>query len=732
MDPPAAAERHLTGLTVAAAIFAAAAGSRLPAQGLQASVDLHRTTESIHLDGRLVEPAWLTADSVTSFTQLDPDEGAPATERTVVRLLDTPTGLAIGFWGYDRDPAAIRHAQLRRDADFGSDDFFTVVLAPELDRRSGYVFRVNPNGALADAEIIGRDDANLDWDGIWDARAAITPEGWTAELLIPWQTLRYPRDQSRWGLNFQRYIRRTNEEALWQGWHRQQGLLFQDAEGTLEGVGELPGRRRLELRPYAATEATLAERSFGPGGGDSVVTPGDIDPKVGGDAKLGLGQTLTLDLTANTDFAQVEADRQVINLTRFPLFFPEKRPFFLEGGGTFDFGQSGRTQMFYTRRIGLADDGTPIPLLAGARLQGRAGRERLGLLAVRTGGAEDAWDLVGRVQHDVLSRGHVGAIATAQDAAGPARLGGGLDFELPFVAGGQNLVLAGFGAGTRDRPDGPTSTAWRLFVDYPNDWADGFFAVSRIEAGFDPALGFVLENGIWRHTGGLEVFPRPHRLGIRRLSFKPMEWDVNHRLGGGLSHASYQVKPLGVEFESGDEVAVLLERVIDVPQTPFDLFPGSTVAPGRYQYDRALVVATSSPGRPIGLSVEASAGEFYDGTSTEVSGELTVRVAPHLVFATEYSRQAVDRPMGGFVARAIRLRTDLSATPRLGGSVFLQWENESDRLTVNARVHWILRPGSDIYLAWNTAWPTGLAAGIPWSHPEHGALIVKVVSLLRL
>jgi uncharacterized protein DUF5916 len=719
----------VTRRAVALATWLAVAAA--PAAGQATSppdVRLVWTEASIRLDGHLDEPAWATADSIFDFTQSDPDEGRPASERTVVRLLGTVRGLYVGLWAYDGTPLAIRRAQLRRDAHFDSDDHVNIIIDAQRDRRSGYAFAVNPNGALLDAEVLSFESSNTDWDGVWDARARLTADGWTAEVFIPWQTLRYREADDTWGMNFERVIRRKNEDALWRAWRRTEGLFFLEREGTVGGFRALPPRRPVELRPYASGTATLRELSYAATGADSLVALGGQAGKLGVDAKVAVAPTLTLDLTANTDFAQVEADRQVVNLTRFPLFFPEKRPFFLESSGIFDFGHRERTQLFYSRRIGLGDDGTPIALLGGARLTGRVGRDRVGLLVLRTGDQEDATDVVARVKHDVLRRGYVGAMITGQGARGAA----GVDVNLPFVVRGQNLIVGGYAARSRDAAGAPTAAAWRLFLDYPNDRMDNFLGYSRIEAGFDPALGFVEESGIGLFQGRLEITPRPHRLGIRRLVFQPIAIERVERLTGGLSRSRVTVQPLGAEFESGDEVALTLTRESDVPPDTFEIFPGDTIVPGRYDWTRVELEASSSAARPVGLDVTASAGEYYGGNATEIQIELTVRTAPHLITNLEFAQQDVRLPGGTFVARAARLRLDVAASPRLTGTLFLQGNNESDRLALNVRLHWTLAAGSDAYLVWNSAWPTALAAGVPWRQPQRGALVGKLVYYLRL
>ncbi|HYL22178.1 MAG TPA: DUF5916 domain-containing protein [Gemmatimonadales bacterium] len=691
------------------------------------------TDAPIRLDGSLAEAVWLTADSITAFTQSDPVEGQTGTERTVVRLLAGPDGLWVGVWAYDSEPDAIRHAQLRRDADFGSDDSFTLLLDPLRDRRTAFLFTVNPNGAMADAQVINYETINLDWNGVWDARARLTSFGWTAELFIPWHTLRYEPRNDVWGVNFERLVRRKNEDVLWRAWRRTEGILFLPHEGLVAGFTGLPRRTPAELRPYSAATGQARELRYPPEGPDSVLSLGSAGLKVGLDAKLAPAPTLTLDLTAHTDFAQVEADSQVINLTRFPILFPEKRPFFLESSGTFSFGQFG-SELFYSRRIGLDTLGNPIPLDAGVRLTGRLGADQIGLLGVRTGGLERATDLVARVKHDVFSRGYVGAIVTNQTAPGVRgdRLAGGMDFSFPLYVRDQNLVFAAWGAGSREGVGTVAGSAWRVSIDFPNDLMDHFVSLGRVEANFSPPLGFVSETDILRTSGHFDFYPRPHALGVRRLQFSLLRWEHTTHLDGSPSHALYEVAPLGAIFESGDQFILILRRQEDAPPTPFEIFRGQTIAPGDYFFNRAELDLTTSPGRPMSVDVTASAGNYYTGTATDVDATVTVRGAPHVITQVEYDQLAARLAIARFTARTARLRLDLAATPRFDTAFFLQWDDESDRLNMNARLHWIPNLGSDAYLVWNSAWPTGLAAGMLWGRPARGALIGKLVYYFRL
>jgi hypothetical protein len=747
----------------------------------------------LRLDGVLDEAGWATADSVTEFTQRDPAEGMPVTERTVVRFIGTPEGLWVGVWAFDRDPGGIRRAQLRRDADFSTDDSFTLMLSPTADKRTAFLFGVNPNGALYDAEVLNFEQESREWDGIWDARARVTADGWQAELLIPWQTLRYRTagapgadgesadgesadggSADAWDVNARRFIRRKNETALWRAWRRGEGIRFLERAGTLRGFAAattglpdgLPRRAIAELRPYVTATERLADRRY-----------------AGLDAKLAPSPTLTLDLTANADFAQAEVDRQVVNLTRFPLFFPEQRPFFTEGAGIFEFGRRQQTQLFYSRRIGL-QSGVPVPLYAGARLTGRVGGQQVGVLATRTGGAAPATDVVARVKRDVLGRGYVGAMATLRDAAGgPATApgaggaplagsraapAGGIDFNLPYIVRGQNLVFLGNVAADGGAAAGDPTFA-RFMIDYPNDHADIVARFDRIGAGFVPALGFVQQAGVMRYSGNTAITPRPQALGplaaplralgVRRLLFNALGWNSVRALGGsgqrGLSNARFEVTPLGAEFESGDEFELSLVRAYDVPGETFELFPGADVPAGRYRWDRVEFDVTTSGARPLVADFTVSAGQFYAGRSWEAEGALRARFQPHVLASVEYGRTAIrfptfaaadtgrgdmppalgDERLLRFAAQYARTRLDIAASPRLNTTLFAQWDNESARVALNARVRWTTSPGSDAYLVWNSAWPSDLPggfSGVPWRRPAGGALVAKYVRYLRL
>lgn len=716
------------------------------------------------LDGVLTEPSWAQTDSLSAFTQRDPRQGEAVSERTVVKFIGSPEGLWIGIWAYDREPEAIRRTQLRRDADFGADDNVSVMLSPIADKRTAFLFSINPNGALNDAEVLNFESESREWDGIWDGRARVTTDGWQAEILIPWQTLRYrPVDSDdaadAWDINVRRYIRRKNESALWAAWKRTEGIRFLERAGSLTGFKEarqvlengLPRRAIAELRPYAASTGSLEGYAVADDGSLSATSPAGVKGTAGLDAKLAPTPTLTLDLTANADFAQAEVDRQVVNLTRFSLFFPEQRSFFTEGSGIYEFGRKGQTQLFYSRRIGLDDDGLPIPLLGGARLSGRLGSQQVGLLSTYTGGDVPSTAVVGRVKRDILGRGYVGAMATMQaPTGGAASAAGGLDFNLPYVIRDQNLVLLGTGSVDGGATPGDPYY-FRGTVDFPNDVADMALRFDRVGEGYNPALGFVQQRGITRTGWQTELTPRPSALGafgrpfsamhVRRFKFDVLRGDLVRTMGQtgpltGLSNGVISTTPFGLEFDSGDEVSLEFSRQYDAPQEAFDLFDGAVIPAGRYQWDRAELQLESSGARTLGFDLNVSTGGFYTGESTELSGTLRGRFAPHVNVSLEYQRTvasvATTDSTAHFTAQTVRARLDVASSPRLSTSLFAQYDNESDRASLNARLRWTSSPGTDLYVVWTSQWPTGLPNGIPWKTPTRGTLVAKFVKYFRV
>ncbi len=699
--------------------------------------------EPVPVGALLSERLWDSADSIVDFRQREPAEGVPASERTVVKVARDANALYIAVRAFDLRPAETRATQLRRDADMSSDDNVTVLIDSFHDRRSAFVFQTNPNGAMWDAQFSGVDNLNPNWNGIWEIAVSRDSSGWAAVFRIPFSTLRFDAGAgTSFGFNVRRFIRRKNEEVLWQGWERAHGLYHLRAEGDLIGLGVLPREHNMAVVPYLLARAIASEHDSA----GNRLNHGFLGAKSGADAKLALTPTLTGDLTVNTDFAQVETDRQVINLTRFPLFFPEKREFFVESSGVFAFGTESRAQLFYSRRIGLDTLGEQVPILGGVRLTGRAGSWTLGMLDARTGANDQANDAVVRVKHDILERSYIGGMFL--DHSGPGvrsgQRSGGLDIDLPLVVRGYNIEPSFWIAGTQTPRGRGIPIAWRYGTDFPNDLFDTFVSLYRGDSGYAPPLGFVRRTGIWETTGHIDYMPRPGVLGIRQLDIVlPLpSWDIiadetssPRTLADSRTwlNALFEWRLFGGSFQSGDLFEVNLQRVMDVPTEAFEIFPGVTVPAGRYWWTRHELQYQTSVGRPFSFGAFVNWGDFYAGRSTDISASVTWLSGGHMILGSDLSRVDAHLTSGHFVATQSAGRLEYTFNTRTDFLAFVQLNNEVRRADFNLRFHWIPQIGDDVYLVWNSGYttdpsvPRRFPSGRVLAKPLNGALVLKAV-----
>jgi len=723
-------------------LLAASCLVTLPAVAQRTTIRATAISAPVILDGRLDEPFWAAADSIDDFRQREPLEGSPATERTVVKVAHDADALYIVVRCYDSNMRDVRASQLRRDADLSSDDNVRLLIDSFDDRRSAFVFATNPNGALWDAQFSGVDDLNENWNGIWEVAVSRDSAGWTAEFRIPLLALRFHTGTNpEFGFNVRRFIRRKNEEDLWRSYGRTQGFYRLNYEGTITDLGDLRRPHDLELYPYALGRAVETEH-------DSVgreTSGGYVNGKAGVDAKLAITPTLTADVTVNTDFAQVEADEQVINLTRFPFFFPEKREFFLESSGQLDLGTPGRMQLFYSRRVGLDTSGAPVPIIAGGRIYGRLGPWKLGVLDAQAGGTDNANEAVVRLQHDLFERSYVGAIGTMR--AGPNGQGvqraGGVDIDLPLVVRGTNLEPKFWVAGSQTPGVPGTPLAWRISTDNPNDLFDNFVSLYRIDAGFAPPLGFVRRTGIWETTGHSNFMPRPHAFGIRQLDFKIIpEWDIIANESGSLGRsrdwqtAWFEWRLLGGDRENGDRFEVNFQRWLDAPTDTFGIFRAVKILPGRYWWSRYELQYFMNPGRPLRFGVFANWGQFYGGRSTDLEISATWRRGGHIIVSTDLIRTTAKLPAGAFTALLSANRFEYDFNTRASLLAFVQFDNASERVDFNLRFHWIPVIGDDLFVVWNSGYTTEPLSQFRFpdtralARPLNGAFVVKVVHRL--
>jgi hypothetical protein len=696
----------------------------LPGQTSEPSV-VHalRTSAAMTVDGRLTDVEWAAAGRISNFTQRELDFGAPASERTEVAVLFDDDALYVGFWGYDAEPSRILAKEMARDFSWTGEDNFEVVLDPFDDNRNGYLFVVNPNGAMADALVADNGGSmNRDWDGVWEVEALVTLEGWFAEIRIPFSTLRFDARSARgWGINFERNIRRKREQVLWQGWSRDYDLEQVSRAGTLAGLADLGSVRLVDVRPHTVGGLEWQEGEERSGVGDA-----------GFDVLYQPTTAWRLNLTANPDFAQVESDREEVNLTRFPLFFPEKREFFLEGQEFFDFQVGSDSNPFYSRRIGLAADRSEVPILGGARVLGRRGGSTLGamVLQTRNRGPEPSTNFgVVRWKQDVLDESSVGVLAVSRLESGRANYAYGVDLAYAtselFGEKEFEAELAVAQTYTSDASE-KTGLAHRLFVGYPNDLVEFSASWTRADSAFNPEAGFVRRTSYQRFGSELAILPRPEFLPfIQQMEFKPWEFswyidDATHE----LQTFDTELVPLAFTTRTGESFELALSRSADRLEEPFEPFDDAEEIPaGTYWETGWLIEAGTFSGRPLSFDASVSGGDYYSGTRRSWSASGRWKASKHLTLSGDFEHNRIELAEGAFPVDEVAGRADYAFTPTLFGALAGQWNNEDEVVIVNFRLNWIPRPGSDLFLVINEHAET---VGSRWN-PSRATVLTKLV-----
>ncbi len=670
--------------------------------------------EEIVLDGRLDETAWERAVPATDFRQEDPDNGAPATERTEVRFLFSESSLFMGVICFDSDPDALMGNTMQRDGSLSADDRFMWTFDPNLDGITGYSFEVNPSGAMGDGTLlmsVNTGATERAWDGIWNARVEKTEIGWTIEIEIPFRTLNFDPAAPAWGANFQRTVRRKNEESLWTGYARNQGVFRMINAGLLEGITEVSQGIGLDIQPYA-----VGNYSAAPGRGVESTYTGDA----GVDFIYSITPQLKANFTINTDFAQTEVDQRQVNLTRFRLFFPERRDFFLEGNNFFDFGREFGAVVvpFFSRRIGLTD-GRPQRINYGAKVTGQVGPNDIGMLQVSTAAETDRIGedfTVVRGKRKFFQQSFVGAMYTrraerAGGAADPSRVAPdrhtmAVDFFLATsqFRGSQNLSLNGYYVWTTGR--GPTERAmYGIRMDYPNDLFQLRLPFREIQANYDPAVGFVARRNIRRYNPELNITPRPRDSSvIRRFNFR-IDTEFITDTQNQLASRDLQVIPFGVDFQSGDTIGTNIHRRYERLDADFEISDGVTLPGGaQYAFTRYRVQLRTANQRILSLLTAFEGGDFFSGSRRDLSLDLGIRPRPGLLINIENEWNRVELPEGQFSTRVHRLNANSQFGPRVSVVNNVQYDSVSRVLGWQFRSRWIVRPGNDIYFVYAHNW----------------------------
>ena len=669
--------------------------------------------EAISVDGRLDEAAWQRAEPVTDFKQFDPKNGEPATERTEIRIMFDRDYLYIGAKFFDSDPHGLLGNQMVRDGPLDADDRFMWTLDPFSNQRGGYFFEVNPAGAMGDALIVPPQGStqlstsqNRAWDGIWLARVRRHDEGWTAEIEIPFRTLNFNPQGEAWGANFQRTVRRKNEEDIWTGWGRNQGLANLAASGGIVGITDVSQGRGLDVKPYVI--GTFRDE---PNNGASATYKGN-----GGlDFFYNVTPQLKMNLTVNTDFAQTEVDDRQVNLTRFPLFFPEKRDFFLEGAGNFDFAREAPQNLtaFFTRRIGRTDSGQPQKIDYGVRLAGQAGRYDLGLMQVRTGTERQVLGedfTVFRPKRRFLSQSYAGLIYTrraTRDSNIPDRhtIGGDFQFATVRFRGNQNLRFSGFFLKTPNAAKKGNDAGWGVRVDYPNDLWALYFNFRDFQKNVDPAVGFIERTDFQRLFGTVQFAPRPrNNRWIRQISMRVTPEVYNDRKGHWVDRA-YNIGLFNLNLQSGDSVNIGLLPHYERLDRDFRISRGITLPAGNeYQYTRFSFALNTATRRKISGNTTIATGTFYSGHRRDLSVGLNLRPGPGMLATLSSTFSRVELAEGNFSTKILRAIVNTQFSPFVSISNNVQYDSVSRVLGWQFRFRWILKPGNDIYVVWLNNW----------------------------
>ncbi len=705
----------VTALAVPA--FAQGAGSRPTAVAT-------RVTVPPTIDGALDEDVWHRAAALTGFVQAEPLEGQPASQRTEVRLAYDDTAIFVGVVLHDDDPSQIVVTDTSRDAGLGDQDSFQIIFDTFRDRQNGFVFGTNASGAQYDAQVRSQGDPSSSWDASWDVTTRRTDNGWTAEFRIPLRTLRYGPPPQAWGVNFMRNIQRARERTYWAPLPRQFELSRLSSAGEVSGL-ELAEPRNFKLLPYGVSSA---DRNFTPG------AETDLDAAFGIDAKVGVTNSLNLDLSYNTDFAQVEVDTQQINLTRFNIRFPEKRPFFLENSGLFQVGSDG-LDLFFTRRIGLDNDGQLVPIAGGARLSGKAAGYNVGLMNMQT---EDAFGQAGnnfsvlRMSRDLPSRSGLGAIFVNRTATGDRS--GPDDFNRTYgvdgrIGVGERLSTSAYVARTETPDLTGREYAWNTTSRYDDGKTAVDFHYGEVGEDFNPEVGY-LENTLGYRRWYVRVQETMRQERIRGWGFREFLPHIGYTRydyldGQGLQNAELHVDNHW-DWENGYFLSGALNGTWEGLDRPFEVYPGVIVPPGEHGGLRFTLRSNTDRRRWLYGRHQWDVGRFLSGNQNTHTFQAIIRDGGTFAVDTSWTYRGIDLPQGTFQTNLGSMRVTYNFTPSIFVQSLVQYNDRTDRWSTNLRFHWLQTAGTGLFVVYNdTESLNGLG-------PVNRAFVVKYVQQFDL
>jgi hypothetical protein len=688
------------------------------------SASVRRLTGKIRIDGVLDEAAWQVSPSIDHLTQVEPHSGEAPTEATRVWLASNRDFLYIAVRCEDRHPGQIVATEMRRDAMLMENDNIEIVVDTYHDHRNAYFFSTNPVGALVDGRISENRSGSIEWDGIWNVRTHVDESGWTAEFEIPFKTIGFNPGLSQWGFNISRFLVRGRETSRWAS-PSLDTMIFQIVKaGNITGIENPSQGVGLDIKPY------------GIAGFSRDIFRKDIvraEPDAGADISFRITSNLVSNTTINTDFAETEVDARQINLTRFLLFYPEKRSFFLEDAGIFEFAKEeyqgppgfnmgGDLMPFFSRRIGLIEHNGvsyEAPLRVGEKLTGKMGRFDVGILDVQTGRFDDFENAdsprvasknlaVGRIKTSFLSQSYVGAIFSNGDPTGQtSNQMGGVDLKLGtsnFLNRRKNMSLTLFGSKTWTSGLEDHDSSYGGILSYPNDLVQ--YKWINIGENYNPALGFVPRDGVRISSGSVEISPRPEFWNIRRMSFELSYTDYFKLDKGTWESKEMTVNPFRWEFNSGDFAGYEWRWNREQLFEPWmiNMRNGIVLPAGTYDFNSHNMMFVTSESRPISFMSDFSLGSFYSGTQRRYSGELIWRKNRHLRTSFSIEKNWISLREGDFDTSLIMCRLDYSFTPFVTLANFVQYDTDSRNIGLQSRLRWILKPGNEFFIVLNHSW----------------------------
>jgi hypothetical protein len=676
-------------------------------------------TEAPMIDGLLNEGAWLKAIPLEGFTQAEPLQGQAASQRTEVRILYDNAAVYVGAMLHDTDPSQIVTTDTRRDANLGEMDSFQIIFDTFRDQQNGFVFGTNALGVQYDAQVRDQGNASNSWDASWEVRTNVTESGWTAEFRIPLRTLRYGPAPQTWGFNAYRNIQRSRERTYWSQLPREYNIGRLSSAGDLRGL-QLQAPRNLKVLPYVTSSAN---RDYRPS------VNNDFDGDFGFDAKIGITPSLNLDATYNTDFAQVEVDNQQINLTRFNLRFPEKRPFFQENSGLFRIGQGNEVDLFFSRRIGLDENGGLVPIRGGGRLTGKVNGFNVGILNMQTddtlSSPSNNFSVV-RASRELRNRSGVGVMFVNRSAT--SEFAGASDWNRTWgtdarLGVGEHMTVSGYAA--------KTETPGRLGNDYAFNtnmqWEDGR-RDAQIEYGgtgenFNPEVGFLETTGGYRRyrVSYGEVWRQD---GITSKGFRELNPHANYTrfnyLDGSLLTADMHVDNHW-DWENGQFITVALNGTWDGLREPFEIYPGIIVPPGEHGGPRATIRYNSDRRKWWYGRLQWDLGRFMTGTQSSPTFQVILRDGGKLAIDTTWNYREIELPQGSFHTNLGNMRVTYNFSPSLFVQSLLQYNDRTDRWSTNLRFHWLETAGTGLFVVYNDT------EGLNGFGPVNRTFIVKYV-----